>query len=388
MFGSILQAERSQRQKLQQDLARVQNLLHVAIRTLDPDLIEAQRHQNPQFLDQLDLDGWTQLLQDAKRRDLDRWWGGGEQPHLKERLQRLQKENTRLLQRLGIAQRRVTALTLHLQEVEVKHETWRQANAPAPLHMPGGITLPLLPPAPPPDFRELLLDDTWERDSQFLAILAVTGWSQQHALLDELANRLDISPKSGTFTRQVKRMAAAGLIHKESIPVPFGRVNILRLTNMGRHLADALNIIPVESEWERLQRMRGAGLDDHHAMICLFSMAARQRGYRTQVCPPLEASATCPDVLIVNPKIERNYVFVEMGDSPAGERIDQWQAVAKVQGFVALCASTAESRQALLKVASDAGLTGRVTDFESLRQHLPNTLWAEQWPAAQPKPEG
>lgn len=382
---SILQAERSQHQKLQQDLLQALDLLHNAIRTLDPDVVDEQREQDPRFLDKLNLDGWAQLLHDAKRRGGDRWWRGAENPQLMEQLKQLQEENAQLLRNLGSAQRRVTALTLHVQEVEAKHERWRQANAPTPLHLPGEITLPPLQKSPPPDFREHCPEDNWERDSQFLAILALSGWSQQHSLVAEMASRLDISVNSGTFVRQLNRLSTAGLIRREPISVPFGRVNILRLTDLGKRLSDALNILSVESEWERLQRLRSASQVDHHALICHFSMAARQRNYRAQVCPSFETAETYPDLKVVSSRIEQSYVFVEMSENPAAERLEQWRAVAQIQGYVALCAVTMEARQSLLKRASAAGLTGRITDFESLRNHLPNALWAEQWPAAQPK---
>lgn len=385
MFDSILLAERTQRQNLQRELEQARNLLHLAVRTLDPEIIEEHRQQNPQFLEELDLNGWAQLLRDAKRREVDRLWGGENQVHLQARLQRLQTENAHTLQRLGVAQRRVTALTAYVQELEARHETWRQANAAAPLHLPGEIVVPPLPSSPPTAFREILLEDTWERDCLFLALLALSGWSQQQAVLGEMASRVDISPQSGTFVRQLKRMHAAGLIFRESIPVMFGRINILGLTDRGRRLADALSIVPVEAEWERLQRLRGTGQDAHHAMICLFCQAARQRRYRTQVCPQLDAADASPDALVVGEHGERSYVLVEMRETPADVRLEQWQTMAQHQGFVALCASTADSRQALIQVAGNAGLAGRITDFESLRKDLTNTLWAEQWPALQPE---
>jgi hypothetical protein len=87
--------------------------------------------------------------------------------------------------------------------------------------------------------------------------------------------------------------------------------------------------------------------------------------------------------MIVNSQHEQCYVFVEPSESPSQKRIEQWQAVAHVQGYVALCATTGASRQVLLNRASAAGLMGRITDLENLRDHLKNTLWAEQWPALQ-----
>jgi hypothetical protein len=142
-----------------------------------------------------------------------------------------------------------------------------------------------------------------------------------------------------------------------------------------------MHIRRIESEWERLLRLRGAEQQEHSALICLFAAHARTRGHPTHVCPDLPEEAQA-DLQIIDAQGQETLIFVEPYDQISEERLQAWRAVADTQGFIAFCATTAEARQALLETAFAAELAGRATDFERLRRRGLETLWAEQWPAA------
>jgi hypothetical protein len=75
---------------------------------------------------------------------------------------------------------------------------------------------------------------------------------------------------------------------------------------------------------------------------------------------------------------ERIFVEVEFGE----DKPNKWRNMAELQGFVALCAATAEKRSKLVAECKLDKINGIAADIETLIQEsggVPGKLWVEKW---------
>ena len=342
------------------------------------DVVNERTAQNPHYIDQLDPSGWELLLNDTRTHfrqrqstgaaETEAFVGTGyELTRLQKEVEQLQNTNQQLRNHLKERDRQATAADTVDTEEEVEL-------------FPHQILLPPLPSTPPPAYRDIISQQSWPRRSQFLALLAISGWSLQKSLKVELARMNGISPGAGSIKRLVKRLTDDKIIVKHTIKTDAGTAVLIQLSELGQNIVTAMRIRRIESEWERLLRMRGAEQRIHSALICQFAAHARKLGYLTQVSPDLPGEGQA-DLQLIDAQGHTTLVFIESDSQISTERLAAWQAVAQSQGHIAFCATTAEARQALLSAAFSAGLAGRATDFERLRRVDVKTLWAEQWPA-------
>ena len=188
------------------------------------------------------------------------------------------------------------------------------------------------------------------------------------------------NPDSGSIKRLIASLEENKLIERIPVNVGQSRIIILRLTKLGRNVAQAMGVPIVESEWERLMRLHGGERQQKHAaMVCLFTAYARRRGWHTEVCPEVEPPAD-PDVLIEKDG-ERIYVEVEAGSGTAERRMKKWRNQRNLQGFVAICAPNEKVRQELVREARGNTKRGMATDLIWLRgkPREDNALWVETW---------
>ena len=165
---------------------------------------------------------------------------------------------------------------------------------------------------------------------------------------------------------------------------PATRLALVRLGEKGRVLAEILfKAAPVESEWERLNRLHeGERFPGHTLAVLLFALHARLRGWSAEVMPALEGNPTPPDV-VVERDGQRLFVEVELGKKDRGAK---WKHNAEANGGrVALCTGTAKRRALLVGDCKRQGLHGVATDLESMigipwvkiTPEVP--LWIEEW---------
>ena len=380
---SLLAAERAHRQKLEADMVRARGLLLDAILALDGRVINNRLVADPNYLTNLTLDGWADLLREACAYGRG-WQNAAAVERVQAEVKRLEIENDQLCQRLAI----ISPPALPPQQPALNppsSDVRRSSTAAQPPILPAvnsplsaAANLPSVPAQPPARFATLFSSESWPRSAQFLILLALTGWSLQEALLQILSRQLGVSSNSGTTGRLLKRLSRDGLIGRRVVPIFGGKAVMVTLSDTGRELVQDMGFPPVEAEWERLQLQPAMG-DTHAALICLFAYRARQRGFATQVAPPPVGGEDAGDVLMTDAAGTTSHALVEV--DAASPRVDLWRRLVDHQGFVALCAVTPEALQVVVAAARSAGLPGRAADLASLRTHAEDVLWTETWQA-------
>lgn len=370
-MAAICNAERMHRQSLQQELAQAHRLLLETVLFIAPALIDEHQRQNPHWLEQLDTQGWAEVLQEARNRVRGRW-SAAAQESIQAEVERLRAANERLEQQLARNSLLQSAFGRENRDASTK------SHAVPDLAPPHGrlVKLPAVPAQPPAEFAAQISPESWTRSAQFLSLLGLTGWSLQEELIPILAGKLGISAKAGSMGRLLRRLDANGFITRQVVAVFAGKIALISLTVNGRRLVQQMHLPAVEGEWERLLRLEYE--DEHAALICLFTAEARKRGYATQVAPGADDSEKeGADILVVDQEGAHTYALLESDSEQP--RLNLWQALAVRYGDVAVCATTEEDRQALVAAAFANRLPGRATDINSLRRYLQDALWAEQW---------
>ncbi len=133
-------------------------------------------------------------------------------------------------------------------------------------------------------------------------------------LRTELKSRMGLS--CGAMDRLTKALLEEKLVEQ----IVFGngqtKYAVLRLTDKGVALAFDLGYPVRKSEWDILaERHRAEDYRQHAFAILLFAYHARRRGWRVEVCPPVDHPLVEPDVLVEKDG-ERVYVEVEVLRNP------------------------------------------------------------------------
>jgi hypothetical protein len=381
----ILNSERELRK-----IAEVQNremrkvLTEVAYR-LAGDRMEVIRKQDPGSPDNWDSDDWREFF--AKNIQEISGWDHSEE--LRKRLRLLERERDTAMQKLeelrGHMAEKEAQVTAEKVDDKIEQEKVPDAGSSLTSNKLGifeSIELPEIPRKPPTRFASRLgTGKRWKRQAQALYLMAVRGLSLRLEILQIVGEMENVSPNAGSL----RRMIDDGLISKGL--VVFGKLSmnlsqpaklvVLRLTDDGRELCNILGWEPVESEWERLIRLHdGNRQEEHTAGVLAFSYHSHRRGWQTEVLPDVEGNAK-PDVLVIKGE-ERIFVEVEFGE----DKPNKWRNLAELQGFVALCAATAEKRSKLVAECKLDKLSGIATDIETLIQEsggITGKLWVEKW---------
>ena len=167
---------------------------------------------------------------------------------------------------------------------------------------------------------------------------------------------------------------------------------LVRLSEDGKSLARIYGWEPVETDWERLNRLH-QGDDEqmkiHTMAVLAFAMHARLRGYKTQVMPEISGQKARPDVL-VEKDAETSYMEVELSHKDLSKK---WRNANALQGKVAICTTeeTARARfvadsKTLLKIkhglATDLKFLifcGQAQPVPIVRINAESPLWVDAW---------
>ncbi|MBP7961455.1 MAG: hypothetical protein KBG20_03795 [Caldilineaceae bacterium] len=215
---------------------------------------------------------------------------------------------------------------------------------------------------------------------RLLAALALSGWSFRYGL--------GADPNSGQTKRAFHQLTSAGLWEEQRVRITVNAV-LVRLTPLARSLLTEVGLTPVESEWERMERLHRGDTSTqlaHTAAVCTFAHHARTFGYDAQVCPDVDGPAE-PDVLLVKDE-ETLFVEVQRRGGEPWRRVAKWHNLARLQGEVLLCAETpAQAHRFAQEARVHAGASqGRFTDLVSLFNGTPG-LFTHQWSSRYMEPE-
>lgn len=219
----------------------------------------------------------------------------------------------------------------------------------------------------------------WPKAAVVLSLLASGQTSVRFELLQLVAEQFGILPRGKSIDKMIARVADLGLTTTQKFNViPGIHLVAIRLTERGKAYCESAGMEIVESEWERLLRLHsGDSQPRHTGAVLAFAFGARLRGWKVEVLPRVSFPKFYPD-LRVSKGEERHYVEVELGTRKEAK----WQLAQRAQGYVALCARSPESREALIEECADEQIYGWATDLRTLYEtrDIPNSpLWVQKW---------
>ncbi len=372
--------------------------------------LDSQRVQDVMRLDPFTFQSWSpaqwQAFFDSLLNDGKGWSSRGgsvadvlrlesENRRLRQDSEHLRKNNETLRSQAADLQRRLTEIETRLRHLQAA----RSGPVPTPAvdAIESGVYAPLLKamrewqvPTPPARFKALVSEDPlrWRRQSMSLYIMASAGISSR-VELDYLVGSLEgVKSRSSSLRTTLDLLADHGLAIAGSFSVIYGAfqsaLSVMRLSETGKELCRILGWEPVESDWERINRLHdGERSRDHTFGLLAFSMHARLRGWQVQLIPEV-AGEWQPDMHIQRAETGL-YVEVEMSEK---ENRAKWQHLAELQGKVALCAATRKQQAALTGDCKLLKLAGMATSLENLvADRIPDIkpetpLWEETWEAS------
>lgn len=397
MMNDLLQAERQRRESAERTTTEMRKLLTEIGARLAGERLQAVGRDDPQLIANWTAVDWRTFFDEALKIPLPQIWGNGlarssttELDQLKSELAQAHALIEALKQEKEITQDKPLPLDIHSPSIEF-HEPVA-VKASLPLLLPAGIHGKILaalqnwsPPAIPARFDGHLSPEPlqWRRQSMALFILANFGINARLELDRLIADTEGIQPGSGSLRRAINQLSERHLFTGALLEMnsPQTRLSLVRLSEESRALCKILGWEPVESEWERLDRLHeGARFPEHTLAVLVFAMHARLRGYAVTVMPDAEGPAA-PDVLVEKDG-EQFFVEVELGIK---ERPAKWRNLAALQGRIALCARDPVGRERLTGDCQLARLPGVATDIKSLvrtrfKDISPaSPLWVEAW---------
>jgi len=423
VMDDFIAQERRAREKAERELAAcLEFLAELAVR-LDGEGFEVLRRNNPAIPRSWSLEEWRDYLLPAANDVVFRSirWVAPSTPKPDEQAQaeldRLRQQLAESQARLAIAERssqelaqvasRQAAAPVSRQaapEVRYKPQAAHQAirvtaqtaaavltretPIPAYLELLDDVrTLMTNPPPAPAKYRELADGDRpWHK---YIASVYMVGKHGLSAVM-EMATLMSavlgsVKPGSTSLRNIFDNMRKYGYFYGETLSVAGLSVGLLRLTPEGAAMYQAVTgYEPVETEWERLERLHRGGQDTAHAAACLiFALQARWRGYQTTLLPDLpEAGKARPDFVVAKDG-EKLAVEVELSTK---DNIAKWRNLAALNdGKVAFCAGTQARRERLAGDCKLAKIPGFAVDIERFKAtpygkeaHV-SPLWIEEW---------
>ncbi len=397
----ILDAEREIRRALEGDVRQYVELLTRLAQALLGDAFDEARRQDPSIPKYWTAHDWSSffskllLTQNLTKSPPDRWNNGNhaEAERLKREIETLRRDNIRLaaeLKRLKEAPpskaQKKPKLKPRPDADQQKSKASPQAKASVPASNPlVGFEIPQQPLA----FSKLVKGQKWaplrwRRGSMLLYLLAVHGINAHIEMDRHIAPLENLSYRTNSTRKPLDMFEESGILEAEVLRIETGitsALRMVRLTQKGRKLCRMLGWEPVQSDWDLLiEKHQGEQMKEHTLAVLLFAMHARARGWQTEVMPVVDGPAQ-PDIRVSRDG-ETHYVEVELGkrDRPA-----KWKNLAKLQGYVALCAADLAGRQRLIGDCKLAKLKGRATDLKTLDvkriyEITPKEpLWVEEW---------
>lgn len=395
MMNDLLQAERQRRESAEYTTAEMRKLLTEIGARLAGERLQAIGRDDPQIIANWTTMEWRAFFNETLKTSLPLTWGNGALVHSIAEIDRLKSELARedaVIEALKQEKQMVPAMLPRpkngFSNVEFIEPLPEKVSPPLPPGVHGQILGALqnwAPPAIPARFDGHLSPEPlqWRRQSMALFILAKFGLNARLELDRLIADIEGIQPGSGSLRRAINQLSERHLFTDALLEMnsPQTRLSLVRLSEESRSLCKILGWEPVESEWERLDRLHeGARFPEHTLAVLVFAMHARLRGYAVTLMPETDGPAV-PDGL-VEKEGEHFFVEVELGTK---ERPAKWRNLAALQGRIAICARDPTARERLVGDCQLARLPGVATDIKSLvrtrfKDISPATpLWIEAW---------
>jgi hypothetical protein len=234
----------------------------------------------------------------------------------------------------------------------------------------------------PPRPKELkILNRRWALAAYALYFLATQPYSARIEHEKQLAEYFDQPAESKRIRNTYRKdLLREGLIYSQTTTYLRGvyAITMIRLSEKGKDLCNSFGWEICENEWERLNtRHSGDDQPKHTASMVVFSLSARQRGWRVTMLPETNVPYFYPDLLLEKDD-KRMFVEVELGS----RRKEKWNLYKKMQGYAAICAKTGWSRGTLIRECGEMQLGGFATDLQYLVDHRndpKSLLWIEEW---------
>jgi len=242
-------------------------------------------------------------------------------------------------------------------------------------------TLEFVPPLLRPDYQPYFPGEiTWQRCALVLKLMSESGISIRRELSVRIGRELSASPRSGMILRIFHRLQAAGLIINKIFPlVGASRLALVRLTDAGRELCCSHGWACVESDWERLTRLRCADPIPQYLTHTLeFAYQARMRNYDVLVAPGELAGN--PDLVVCQYGDELPVFILRKGVTAFAVR----EIVQKTAGErIGIVTSRLRHRGEMIRLFSSALSWGAASDIETLiaqvRSGKTGELWLDRW---------
>ncbi len=399
-MDDIIASEHELRRNAENVTREMQAILSDLAFRLDGERLESRRHDDPYAPSSWTPIEWKQFFQGIQQ-SRDPW--AKETPD--KRLKQLEEENTGLREL-------ISELKVELAVLKKGDPAHRSIEGRKTEQVPYKYTHPM-PPVPrayedimaslrempllkkPPRFAEALseTETLYKRQLMLLYMLATKGVNARVEIDLVLGIEEGIGPRSATIRRVAEKTETGNLIHSMTRfidkPLHTG-LTLVWLTLTGKEFCREMCWEVLESEWERLIRLRGEGEGETNLAIIIFVMHARLRGYIAQVLPEVEGRVVA-DVALVNKTGLTIYVSMETGEAASMDRM--WDLLA-LQGKVCFCAIDPEVRVKIEAQCQEHGyVQGMSTDLRTLilgnverEKPMPlaeisekNPLWMGEW---------
>jgi len=386
----LFREEQKLRFQSEQQVRAYARLMLELARELVPGELDRRQHADPNFVSGLGPEGWRKVLQDALVGNVTGRWGdqSDTQAIVQSQAALAQAQATihALEEQIGVLKATLKAKPVPAEGPQAELEESVAAVGAvdtAQLEQSSALVMPAVPAYPPGPYQGIFNHvKQWERVATALAVLAVTGWSMRLGVVALIAKQLGVTAQSGTVRRVINVLTGSKLwaVKPIDLQVPklANQITLVRLTDTGKEIMQAIGVTPVQSEWELL-RARHNGLQ-RTGLVCAFAYHARLRGYAAEVGPSVPRPVA-PDVALRQGD-KTLYAGVETESGDVGHRLSKWRDQIDLQGLVAISTLTPEMQVHLVNEAKSAGARhGKATNlpylFAGQKQRGP--LWALEW---------
>lgn len=416
MISDLVASERRLRQAAEQLLGEFREVLYFLASQLAGEQVQEIKRQDPATFRSWTPQQWQAFFVGMLKRH-NAWSPTNTETSPQTALKR-QAENERLRQSIQSWQQRCQAAESQLQAVQQRlKELENQPSQVRPVisapandidTMPGitrenidaGVhtaTLKLLRhwnvPTRPARFARLVSSEElqWRRQSMALYLLAMHGLNPRVELEHLIGVAEGLKSRSSALRRSVDLLEHNRLLITDSLHMlnPETSLALARLSDEGRDLCQVLGWKAVESDWERLLRLRPAEKKSERSLaILIVAMHARLRGWQVKAVP--DSDLELPVDIHLWRGLENLLAWV-LPDEPIP--VGCWQKLVEKQGQVVSIARTILQRQRLAEACVTLDLPGVSTSLEELitvrlgAMPLGDELWKDRWDRRQPPGE-
>ena len=395
-LGDLLAAEKTRRKAVESDRVRLVELLTRLAQHHDGERLEELRRQDPGTPEHWSADEWEHFFSKppAMRTQTHSWGTNGNgrsaQRHPTTEV-RSRKPETEPLQTNSDGRQEILRLRSEQAEDGVRKPIETEVvSVPRPLSSVALSAFSL--PQMPYKYKGLLKNHgmtplRWRRGSMMLYLMAAHGFNAHLELDSYIAQKEGLGFRSNSTKKPIENLAAAGLLITETLRMETGdfrtALKLVRLSEEGQKLCQALGWPVAESDWHRLIRLHQGQRQPRHTLAVLyFAILARVRGWATEIVPEIDGHPA-PDIRVSKDE-RRYYVEIELGTRGDEKQTAKWKNLADLQGKVAICAPNVKIRERLAKDCRLAKLSGQATDLATLvakpyHEAQDEPLWLIEW---------